>query len=234
MDDEKTTRDGAARPLRLLVVEDSPRDAELIVRELQRRGYAVTWRRVETEAEMKAALDAEPWEAVVSDYRMPHFDGLAALRVLQEKGLDIPFILVSGTIGEELAVAAMKGGAHDYLMKDKLARLAPAIERELAQAFVRRERKRADKELRQSEERSRILFEQAADIILLLEITPEGNPVIREANSATLRLLGFKRDELIGQPVSIIEAAPDAYKVVDERRRNVLSGIGTIFKARRR
>jgi PAS domain S-box-containing protein/putative nucleotidyltransferase with HDIG domain len=96
------------------------------------------------------------------------------------------------------------------------------------------ERKRAEEELRQSESRFRILFEQAADIILQLEITPEGIPVIREANSATLNILGYERDELIGQPVSFIEAASDAAKVVNERRQNVLSGVGTVFEARHR
>jgi PAS domain S-box-containing protein len=96
------------------------------------------------------------------------------------------------------------------------------------------DRKRAEEALRQSEERSRILFEQAADIILQLEITPEGIPVIRDANSATFRLLGYERDELIGQPVSFIEAAPDVSEVVAERRQNVLSGMGTVFEARHR
>ena len=96
------------------------------------------------------------------------------------------------------------------------------------------ERKLAEEALRQSEERFRILFEQAADIILQLEITPEGIPLIREANSATFRLLGYEREELIGQPVSFIEAAPDASKVVHERRQNVLSGIGTVFESRHR
>ncbi len=96
------------------------------------------------------------------------------------------------------------------------------------------ERKQAAEALRQSEERFRILFEQAADSILLLEIMPEGIPVIRDANSATFRLLGYERDELIGQPVSFIDAAPDASEVVDERRQNVLSGTGTIFEARHR
>ena len=105
----------------------------------------------------------------------------------------------------------------------------------MAQGTDITERKRAEEALRQSEERFRILFEQAADCILLLEITPEGIPVIRDANSATFRLLGYERDELIGQPVSFIEAAPDASKVVDERRQNVLSGMGTIvFEARHR
>ena len=144
MNDEKTTRDGAAKPLRLLVVEDSPRDAEIVVREIRSGGFDVTWKRVDTAGTMRAALDAEPWDVVVSDYSMPNFDGLAALRVWQEKGLDIPFIIVSGKIGEETAVAAMKAGVHDYIMKDRLARLAPAIERELREAKERHGRKRAE------------------------------------------------------------------------------------------
>lgn len=104
----------------------------------------------------------------------------------------------------------------------------------IAQGIDITERKQAEESLRQSEERFRVLFEQAADCILLLEITPEGIPVIRDANNATFRLLGYERDALIGQPVSLIEAAPDASKVIDERRKNVLSGLGTIFEARHR
>jgi len=139
MNDRKIARDGAAKALRVLVVEDSPRDAELVAREIRSGGFDLTWKRVDTEAAMKAALNAESWDAVVSDYSMPHFDGLGALRVLQDSGLDIPFIIVSGTIGEETAVAAMQAGAHDYLMKNNIARLVPAIERELRDAASRLE-----------------------------------------------------------------------------------------------
>ncbi len=135
-------------PLHVLLVEDSPEDAELVLAELKRGGFDPVHERVEDAAAMEAALRRKPWEVVVSDYSLPHFHGLAALAVLRKSGLDLPFVLVSGKIGEEAAVEAMKAGAHDYLMKDALARLAPAIRRELAEARVRRERRRVQEELR--------------------------------------------------------------------------------------
>ncbi|MGH7411491.1 MAG: response regulator, partial [Candidatus Methylomirabilis sp.] len=131
-------------PLRVLIVEDSEDDAALLVRELRRGGYDPEIRRVDTTAAMSAALDRETWDIVISDYTMPRFSAPAALSLFQERGLDVPFIIVSGTVGEDAAVAAMKAGAHDYLMKGKLARLVPAVERELREAEGRRERKRAE------------------------------------------------------------------------------------------
>ncbi|MBI2875504.1 MAG: response regulator [Candidatus Tectomicrobia bacterium] len=131
-------------PLRVLIVDDSEDDAILLVRELRCSGYELTFERVDTPAAMKAALDKQPWDIVIADYIMPQFDGLAALALLQESGLDLPFILVSGTIGEETAVKAMRAGAQDYIMKDNLPRLAPAIDRELRELRVRRERKRME------------------------------------------------------------------------------------------
>ena len=133
-----------ATPLRILIVEDSEADAELLLRELRRGGYAPEFERVETHEGLDAALTRQPWDLIVSDYAMPHFNGLQALKCTQGKGLDIPFIIVSGSIGEDVAVAAMKAGAHDYLMKDNTARLLPAIERELREARMRQERRQAE------------------------------------------------------------------------------------------
>ena len=106
---------------------------------------------------MRAALDKQAWDIVLSDYNLPAFDGYAALHLLQETGRDIPFIIVSGAIGEENASALMKSGVHDYLMKHNLTRLVPVVERELAQAETRRERARATKALQESNERYRTL-----------------------------------------------------------------------------
>jgi PAS domain S-box-containing protein len=130
-------------PLRVLLVEDSADDALLLVRQLGTAGYDVTHRRVDTPDAMQEALERNVWDIVISDYSMPQFSGTAALSMVQERGLDLPFIYVSGTIGEDVAVAAMKAGASDYVLKDKLKRLVPAIERELRDAEVRRERRRA-------------------------------------------------------------------------------------------
>ncbi len=127
------------RPLRVLIVEDSEDDALLLARELGSRGYEPIVERVETADDMRAALNRRSWDIVVSDYSMPSFSGPAALSVLKESHLDIPFIIVSGTIGEETAVEAMRAGAHDFMIKGKLARLLPAIERGIREAESRRE-----------------------------------------------------------------------------------------------
>ena len=138
----------SGRPLRVLLVEDAEDDAELLLRELRKGGYSPTSARVDTPAAMKAALEEGTWDVVVSDYSMPHFSAPAAQKLLLNSGLDLPFIIVSGTISDEAAVDAMKSGAHDYLRKDNLARLVPAIERELHEAQERRGRRRAEHEER--------------------------------------------------------------------------------------
>ncbi len=134
-------------PLRVLIIEDSEDDTLLLVRTLRRGSYDPTYERVDTPAAMKAALERQKWDVVIADYAMPHFSAPAALALFLKSGLDLPFIVVSGTIGEEIAVETMKAGAHDYVMKDNLVRLLPAIERELRDAEMRRERKRVEKAL---------------------------------------------------------------------------------------
>jgi signal transduction histidine kinase len=135
-------------PLRVLLVEDSESDAALIVRQLGMAGYAVSQERVETAGQMRTALEGPEWDIVIADYHLPTFDAPAALGILQQTGLDLPFIIVSGHIGEETAVALMRAGAHDYVMKDRMARLAPVVERELGDARMRRERRRAREQLK--------------------------------------------------------------------------------------
>src|ERR671916_77575 len=148
--------------LRVLLVEDSEDDALLLLRTLRKGGYEPTWERVDTPQDMEAALDGTSWDLVISDHSMPAFSSSAALGLLRRKGfVDLPFIIVSGQIGEDAAVAAMKAGAHDYLMKDNLARLNSSIERELREAEVRRERRKAEEERRKAEEKYRSIFENA-------------------------------------------------------------------------
>ena len=132
------------KSLHVLIIEDSENDTELLLRELRRGGYAPEFERVETPEGLDDALSRQSWDLIISDYAMPRFNGLQALKLVQEKGIDIPFIIVSGSIGEDIAVAAMKAGAHDYLMKGNLARLLPAIERELREVRVRQGRRQAD------------------------------------------------------------------------------------------
>lgn len=138
------------RALRLLHVEDSLDDAELLRIALESTGYMLHYRRMESAAEVRSALAEESWDAVISDYNLPSLDAYEVLHLLQASGHDIPLIIVSGFIGEEGAVALMKAGAHDYVMKDNLARLAPAIEREIKEAAGREQRRQADREAQES------------------------------------------------------------------------------------
>ncbi|MGD9732154.1 MAG: response regulator [Desulfamplus sp.] len=142
-------------PLRILLVEDSESDAELIIRLIKRSGFDLTFEQVQTNQEMIEAITNREWDIVLSDYNMPQFDALSALNLLHSTGKDIPFIVVSGAIGEDTAVAIMKGGAHDYVMKNNLPRLIPAIERELREAELRRQKIEAEKERKQLEDQLR-------------------------------------------------------------------------------
>jgi PAS domain S-box-containing protein len=140
-----------SRTLDLLIVEDAPDDAELVVLELARSGYEVRWQRVDTEGALRAALEQKTWDIVISDFAMPRFDGLQAFDVVRHHGADVPFIFVSGALGEERAVEAMRAGARDYILKGNLRRLSVAVQRELREAENRRQRKLAE----ESNERER-------------------------------------------------------------------------------
>lgn len=135
--------------IRILLVEDSLDDADLVIREIRRNGYDVFFEQIQSAGEMKKALAEKEWDAIICDYSLPQFDAMQALAMLHESGLDLPFIIVSGTISEENAVTALKAGAHDFLIKGKYARLGPAIVREMRDAEIRRGRKRAEAELKQ-------------------------------------------------------------------------------------
>ncbi|KFE71959.1 response regulator [Hyalangium minutum] len=137
----------SAQPLRLLLVEDSDDDATLLLRELRRSGYDVSHSRVETREGLERALSAGTWDAVIADYALPQFDGLSAFALVRQRGLDVPFLIVSGKIGEDVAVAAMKAGVHDFVLKDRLGRLGPAVARELREAELRAERRTMQEQL---------------------------------------------------------------------------------------
>lgn len=183
-------------PLRVLVLEDSEFDARVMVQSLRTGGYDIHSRRVETADAMLDALREGPWDIVLADYNMPNFNAPQALRLLQGEGLDIPFIIVSGGIGEDVAVAAMKAGAHDYVMKGNPARLLPAVARELREALVRRER-------RESEMRYRTLWETSPDAVLLCDETG----VIRFANPAAQQVFGWPAAQFSDLPLSTLEPA---------------------------
>ncbi len=143
----------ACHDLRVLHLEDSLPDHELAVLHLQRAGHRLQVERVDTESSFRRALAAGPWDVVLSDFNLPGFDGLRAQQILNEEGHELPFILVSGEIGEDAAVAAMRNGASDYLLKNNLARLAPAVEHAIEATRERRARQRADRELAASRQR---------------------------------------------------------------------------------
>lgn len=199
-------------PLRVLLVEDSESDADLIVRQLKKAEYSVHHERIENAQEMKKALEKQMWDIVISDYKLPRFNAAAALTLLQKAKIDIPFVIVSGSMEEELAVELMKAGAHDYLTKNKLVRLAQVVKRELAEAQMRRERKQSEEELRESEERYRCLVEVSPDTVAV-----HANGKIVYINPAGIKLLrAHDRSELIDKPVLDI-VHPDYKELVRQR-----------------
>jgi len=171
------------------MVEDSPIDATLVLRELSRGGRDVQSLRVDTALEMHKALATGEWDVVISDWSMPTFSALEALATLRRSGKELPFIIVSGTIGEETAVEAMRSGAQDFVLKDRLARLVPAVDRELRQREIRDARGRAEHALRISEARFASL---AASGIIAISVT-NAYGVVHEANDAYLSLIGYSR-----------------------------------------
>jgi PAS domain S-box-containing protein len=182
-------------PLRLLLVEDTQDDADLLLRELRRGSYAVAHRRVETAGMMQEALEREPWDLVISDWTLPTFSAPEALAVLLKTGLDLPFIIVSGAIGEDVAVHALKAGAHDFMVKDRLTRLVPAVERELREAEVRRSERRAREALVRSERLLRLVTDSVPDGIVASDADGE----ITLSNAAARRLLGDRTPDAAGE-----------------------------------
>jgi PAS domain S-box-containing protein len=181
--------------IRLLIVEDDPNDAELMVRALKRAGFDPTWERVENEADYLMRLDAEP-EIILSDSNLPEFDGIQALDLLKKRGLDIPFVLVSGRVGEDMAVEAMKRGAYDYLLKDRLTRLGEAVRRAIDERRLRREKAWAVEALRQSEERYRLVSEISSDYACSLAVKPSGALECEWTTEPFTRITGYTIAEI--------------------------------------
>jgi PAS domain S-box-containing protein len=185
-------------PLKLLIVEDSEDDCELLLREVRQAGYAVEYERVETAAAMRWALDERRWDAVISDYSLPQFDGLEALRLLRQIDSEMPFILVSGTIGEHIAVSAMKAGADDYLIKGELARFVPALERALRDAEARRDRRLAQEKLKLAG----MVFKGTSEGIVITN----ADCAIIEVNDAFSAMTGYRAAEVLGQNPRILSS----------------------------
>jgi two-component system cell cycle sensor histidine kinase/response regulator CckA len=186
--------------IRILIIEDYKDDVLLMVRHFTKAGLQIEYQVAASAEQMQGFLKNASWDLVISDYALPGFDGLAALKILHKSKQDIPFIIVSGAIGEETAVAAMKAGAHDYIMKDELSRLVPAIRRELNEADERRSRRRIQKDLKESEERYRILAENVTDVIWTMNL--EFN--FTYISPSVERILGYTVKEAMALPLRSI------------------------------
>jgi PAS domain S-box-containing protein len=188
-----------SKPLRVLIVEDSEDDAQLILLELKRGGFEPSFERADTPEAMKMALDRQGWDIILADYVMPRFSGLEALKIVKEKGLDLPFIVISGKIGEDVAVAAMKAGAHDYILKNSLKRLAVAVDRELKEAKIRKERKQAESGL----QRLATVLQDSNDAVTVQDF--DGN--IIAWNRGATKMYGWTEQEAL--KMNIAKTVPE-------------------------
>ena len=230
-----------AIPLRLLMVEDSADDVLLLLHQLRKGGYVITHQQVETAADMATALAAQTWDLVIADYFMPKFTAMAALDLLQTQGYDIPFIVVSGVMGEDTAVTIMKAGAHDYLLKDNLTRLVPAIARELREADVRRGKQQAEAALVEAYARLEGLVEQrtaelkaaneslhqlaaivasSEDAIMSTDLS--GN--VRSWNLGAEKIYGYTVQAALGQPLPHLVKTIDAH-TIEQSLTQALAGV---------
>jgi PAS domain S-box-containing protein len=184
------------RPIRVLMIEDSATDAKLIIHALRSPGSSLELERVEDAAALRAALEQKSWDVVLSDWSLPTFSALAALEIVKSSGIDLPFIIVSGTIGEESAVQAMRAGARDYVLKGNLVRLRAAVERELSERADREARREAERTARAQETRFRALIENSADAITLTA----RDGTLLYLSPAMARMLGTSTEHLLGSP----------------------------------
>ena len=200
----------STKPLRVLIVEDSESDAALTLEDLQRGGFDVVASRVESEQAFVAALESDTWDVILCDFRMPAFSGLSALALYKTMGLDIPFIFVSGAMGEDLAVEAMRAGAHDYVMKDNLKRLVPAVERELRDAQERIDRRRTKSLLNESERTFSTLAEELPNMIFINKMG-----TIVYANRKCEEIMGYTKKELYDPNFNFLTlVAPEQVELV--------------------
>ncbi|MCP4658193.1 MAG: response regulator [bacterium] len=208
-------------PLRILILEDEPNDAELQAATLEQFGYACEWRRIETRAEFSAGLAASDHDVVLVDYNLPGFDGLTALELFRERGLDIPIILVSGTLGEEQAIETLKAGATDYVLKNRLSRLGPVVERALRETEERRHAKRAEKALAEKTLHLDNILRSSTEYAI---VTTDLDFRITYYNPRAEVLFGHPAEEVVGRTVPEIHSLegvePERFhRAVDNVRR---------------
>ncbi len=199
-----------AEKLRVLIVEDSEDDALLILNEIKEGGYDPKFECVETKEAFLSALKKGDWDIIISDYSLPKFSGLDAVKLLKESGIDLPFILVSGAIGEEIAVKSFLAGAHDFIVKGKWERFVPAIKRELKEAKIRQEYKLGEEKLKKSEERYRSFMKTATDAI----ISADSDGDIIDWNNGAQAIFGYKEEDVLGKSLTMLmpERYRDAHK----------------------
>lgn len=185
-------------PIRLLFIEDSENDVLLLLQRFRNAGYAPIYRQVASEVDMRNALEQERWDLILCDHNLPGFSAQAALHLTQELALDLPFIIVSGVMQEDDAIAAMRAGAHDYLSKNKLDRLVPAVERELREVCNRREKRFAEQTLRQSEARLRALTDNIPGVVFQMGYSTDGMLGFQYLSEAATMLFGISAEELTG------------------------------------
>jgi len=204
-------------PIRLLIIEDSEVDALLLSLELQQGGFDPVHERVETAADLHAALREKSWDVILCDYHLPGFNGLEALALFRKTDLDVPFIVVSGMAGEAVAVEVMKAGANDYILKDHLQRLVPTVERELRESALRREYRRTERALRDGERKFRLLVENAPEAIFV-----HVDGCFTYLNPASLRLFGAPAAKsLLGRP--LLDLIPESYREIVRNRMHLSS-----------
>ena len=210
-------------PLRALLVEDSESDAKLIEHALRRSLGSVECRRVEVAAGVKDALAGEPWDVIICDWSMPELNAPQVIEILNESGKDIPLVIVSGTVGEEAAVKAMRAGARDYVLKEKLVRLAPVVEREVRESKQRQERRHSEEALRISEARFARLAESGIVGIVVADI----HGSVFEANDAYLKLTGYTREEVLSGMAGWLEMTPPELRYLSDKAGESLRRYGT-------
>lgn len=184
------------QPLRILLIEDSDEDAELLLAEIEHGGYQPIHRRADTAQATREALASELWDIVICDYKMPQFSGLAALGIVRKHDPDLPFIISSGNIGEDIAVEAMRAGAHDYVMKNNRARLIPAIERELRDSVVRRNGRQAQRELEENEARFRAIVSNVPGVVFQLQRDGKGSSRFSYVSDGSNQLLELTPEQM--------------------------------------
>ena len=202
-------------PIQLLMIEDNEMDAILETRELQRAGLQLAVTRIDTEPALRDALGRQPWDVILCDFTLPGFSGADALRIAKETVPETPFIFVSGTIGEEAVAEAMRSGAQDYVMKDRLKRLTPAVTRELREAAARREARLAERWMRETEHKYRQLFDALTEAVFVID---EASGRIIDTNRQAEQLLQRARPEIVGVRHPALFASPTGTPVLAELR----------------